>query len=79
VRRLRKIRFADASRGMGERGGVRVVYLYIPEASRVDFLDLSGKDEKDDLSAAEKKRLAAFAKSVKRGAIEAFERSRGKK
>jgi mRNA-degrading endonuclease RelE of RelBE toxin-antitoxin system len=75
---LRKLRFADSSKGKGKRVGVRVIYLYTPEASRIDFLDVYGKDEKDDLSAKEKKILAAFARAARDEAIEALRRSGGK-
>lgn len=75
---LRKLRFADPSRGKGKRGGVRVIYLYIPEASRVDFFDIYGKHEKNDLTTKEKKILAEFAKAVRLEALQAFQRSRGK-
>jgi mRNA-degrading endonuclease RelE of RelBE toxin-antitoxin system len=69
---LRKVRFADPSRGKGKRGGVRVIYLYVPQLFRIDMIDVYGKDEKDDLSSAEKKMLAALAASARRQAIEDY-------
>lgn len=30
---LRKIRWSDRRRGMGKRGGLRVIYIHIPEVS----------------------------------------------
>jgi hypothetical protein len=75
---LRKLRFADPSRGKGKRGGVRIVYLHMPEADRVDFFDVYSKDEKDDLTPKEKKILAEFAKTVRLEATEAFRRNGGK-
>src|SRR5947209_1447375 len=54
---LRKIRTADAGRGKGKRGGTRVIYLHVPAARRFYLLDIYGKNEKDDLSAGEKKIL----------------------
>ena len=74
---LRKIRFADPSRGKGRRGGLRVIYLHIPEVFRVDFFDIYDKNEKDDLTPKEKKMLAGFAKTVRQEAIDAFRRSGG--
>lgn len=62
---LRKLRFADPKRGKGKRGGVRVIYLHIPEAERIDLLAIYGKDEKDDLSAEEKKVLRALAQQAR--------------
>ena len=74
---LRKLRFADPSRGQGKRGGLRVIYLYIREACRVDFFDVYGKDEKDDLASKEKRVLADLAKRVRQEAVDAFRRSGG--
>ena len=71
---LRKIRAADARRGKGKRGGARVIYLYVPIAKRFYMLDIYGKDEKDDLSADEKKLLRRLADQLKREAIAAYER-----
>jgi mRNA-degrading endonuclease RelE of RelBE toxin-antitoxin system len=66
---LRKLRFGEAFRGKGKRGGVRVVYLHIPEVRRIDLITIYSKDEKDDLSADEKKRLARLARLVREEAI----------
>lgn len=74
---LRKVRFEDQGRGKGKRGGCRVIYLDIPEAGRIDLVAIYGKDEKDDLSAQEKKVLAAFARQAKVEAIAGL-RKRGK-
>jgi hypothetical protein len=62
---LRKIRFRDPQRGKGSRGGLRVIYLYLPEQSWVFLLDIYGKDEKDDLSGQEKKVLASLAGRIR--------------
>jgi len=51
--------------------------LHIREACRVDFLDVYGKDEKDDLTPKEKKILADLAKKVRREAADAFRLSGG--
>jgi hypothetical protein len=65
---LRKIRFRDPQRGKGSRGGLRVIYLYLPEQSWVFLLDIYGKDDKDDLSREEKKVLASLASRIKEAA-----------
>lgn len=62
---LRKIRIADPKRGKGKRGGARVIYLHIPEASRFYMLDVYGKNEKDDLTPAEKKELRQLTNQLK--------------
>lgn len=77
---LRKVRVADPKRGKGKRGGARVIYLYVPEAKWFFMLDIYGKDEKDDLSAGEKKSLLKLTNELKRQAKAAVKRrSRRKK
>ena len=71
---LRKIRTSDSSRGKGKRGGARVIYLHIPDAKRFYFLDIYGKNEKEDLSAVEKKQLRQLAEALKEEAIAAYSR-----
>jgi hypothetical protein len=71
---LRKVRSADPKRGKGKRGGVRVIYLHVPGARRFYMLDLYGKNEKEDLSSAEKKELRHLAEVLKREALAAHER-----
>jgi mRNA-degrading endonuclease RelE of RelBE toxin-antitoxin system len=52
---LRKLRTGDPGRGKGKRGGCRIIYLDVPDAGVTFFLDIYGKDEKDDLTPGEKK------------------------
>ena len=56
-----------------------MIYLYIPEACRIDFLDVYGKDQQEDLSSKEKKVLASIANTVRDEAMAAFRRSKGTK
>lgn len=65
---LRKLRIADPKRGKGKRGGARVIYLFVTAASRFYMLDIYGKDEKDDLSASDKRELRRLAEQLKREA-----------
>lgn len=76
---LRKVRTSDPKRGKGKRGGARVIYLYVSEAKRFYMLDIYGKDEKDDLSSAEKKTLARLVEELKRQALAALRRSSRRK
>jgi len=62
---LRKMRFADPSRGKGKRGGVRVIYLHTPEVSRIDLITVYGKDEKDDLDSNEVRALCNLARALR--------------
>ncbi len=74
---LRKVRWSDPSRGKGKRGGVRVIYLNIPEVDRIDLITVYGKDEKDDLSASERKVLRRIAEEAKAEALAVF-RAKGR-
>ena len=76
---LRKIRTPDPKRGKGKRSGARVIYLHVPEANWFFMLDIYGKDERDDLTAAEKKSLGKLGEELKRQAREAAKRWRGHK
>jgi hypothetical protein len=71
---LRKIRTSAPKRGKGKRGGARVIYLHVPEAKRFYLLDVYGKDEKDALSAKEKKHLSKLAELLKLEARAAYKR-----
>ena len=61
---LRKIRWADKRRGMGKRGGLRVIYLHIPDLNILYLLDVYGKDEAEDLSKAEKVELQSMSRDL---------------
>ena len=52
---LRKVRVASG--GHGKRGGSRVIYYHFSSASQIALLMIYPKNEKDDLSAAERKAL----------------------
>lgn len=54
---FRKVRWEDARRGKGKRGGLRVIYYYLSAARQIWFFTLYDKDEAADLTAEEKKIL----------------------
>lgn len=62
---LRKMRWSDPRRGKGKRGGLRILYLYLPKLQRIVFIDVYDKDEADDLTAEERKEFAALAHSIR--------------
>lgn len=66
---LRKVRVGDPRRGKGKRGGIRVIYLHVPEADIVYLMDIYGKGEREDLSATEKKLLKSLALRYKQEAL----------
>jgi hypothetical protein len=55
---VRKLRWARP--GMGKRGGVRVVYYFQTCAEIVYLLDIYAKNEKADLTPADKRELRAI-------------------
>jgi hypothetical protein len=55
----------DASRGKGKRGGLRVIYLDLPDKETTYLLFIYGKDEADDLTATEKKIFKELVSRIK--------------
>jgi hypothetical protein len=68
---LRKIRVADPRRGKGKRGGVRVIYLHVPEADVILLMDAFGKGEQEDLTSGQRKVLKGLADAYKRATVRA--------
>ena len=54
---IRKLRWSEARRGKGKRGGVRVIYYWYTAGSLIYFLHIYSKTEQADLSDDEKKAL----------------------
>jgi hypothetical protein len=54
---FRKLRWAAPRRGKGRRGGLRIIYYYLPSEQQIWLMTLYGKSEADDLTAAEKSAL----------------------
>ncbi len=59
---IRKIRWARE--GMGKRGGVRVIYYFHSERIPLYLLTVFGKNERADLSMAERLVLGKFVKRL---------------
>ncbi|MFI5457255.1 MAG: type II toxin-antitoxin system RelE/ParE family toxin [Isosphaerales bacterium] len=62
---LRKMRVADPRRGKGKRGGARVIYLHIEESDQIHLITVYGKDQKDDLSADDKRSYRRLVQNLK--------------
>lgn len=58
---LRKVRWAGS--GRGKRGGTRIIYFSHPPTSRLLMLFVFGKNERDDLTADQKKMLRKIIQS----------------
>jgi len=61
---LRKLRWRQHRRNKGKRGGTRIVYFYAM-ADRIVLLYAYSKDEKEDLTNADRKNLKAAAEELK--------------
>ena len=62
---IRKARASDPGRGKGTRGGFRYLYLYLVSDQEIYLLYLYDKDEREDLSPAERKLLRELADESK--------------
>ena len=54
---FKKVRWQDARRGKGKRGGLRVIYYYLTADNQIWFFTLYDKSEAIDLTSDEKKQL----------------------
>jgi putative transcriptional regulator len=54
---FRKLRWADARRGKGRRGGLRIIYYHFKSDHQIWLMTVFGKDEASDLNPKEKKAL----------------------
>jgi mRNA-degrading endonuclease RelE of RelBE toxin-antitoxin system len=55
---LRKVRWSQQRRGKGKRGGIRVIYYWYVRGSLLYMLLAYSKDERDDLTAPQKRALS---------------------
>ncbi|ABS63569.1 RelE-like cytotoxic translational repressor of toxin-antitoxin stability system [Parvibaculum lavamentivorans DS-1] len=63
---VRKVRFAAG--GKGKSGGARVIYYYYAENAPLYALMIYDKNEKADLSAADRKAVSVLAAAIKKAA-----------
>ena len=59
---LRKLRYGDATRGKGKRGGLRVIYYWWDPKKQFWLFTIYDKDELSDLSPKEKAILKTLLK-----------------
>ena len=60
---LRKLRFGDARRGKGKRGGLRLIYFYWDAGPEFWLFTLYDKDEAADLTRTERALLKRLLKN----------------
>ena len=61
---LRKLRHAPHHRAGGKSGGVRVCYAYFPRFCHVYFIIAFGKNEKENLTATEKREMRSLLREI---------------
>lgn len=62
---LRKVRWGEARRSRGKRGGVRVIYYWYVDDSLVYLLLAYSKGQRDDLTAEQKRALRRIVEEFK--------------
>jgi hypothetical protein len=62
---LRKMRWPDPRRGKGKRGGLRILYFEVPGANTIVLVDIYDKNEADDLTAEQKRKIGAAIRELK--------------
>lgn len=63
---LRKVRFGDGRRNKGKRGGIRVIYYWYLEKSHFLLFTLYDKDQKDDLTKAQRDSLREMLEQARK-------------
>ncbi len=71
---MRKVRWPDLRRRKGKRGGLRGIYLQIPEVKVIVLADVYDKDEAGDLTKDEKRAVAKAARETKDELITKFKK-----
>lgn len=61
----RKARIAYKQQNIGKSGSFRYIYIYLEKAATVYLLVFFGKNEKDNLSKAERNELAKLVRKLK--------------
>jgi mRNA-degrading endonuclease RelE of RelBE toxin-antitoxin system len=63
---FRKVRWADARRGKGRRGGLRVVYYWFDGRDQIWLMTIYDKNEASDLTPEQKRLLKAAIDAEKK-------------
>jgi hypothetical protein len=62
---VRKARVANPARGKGKSGGFRYLYFYIEQEGQIFLLMIFSKNEQNDLTGEQKKKLAKAVQELK--------------
>lgn len=69
---VRKDRWPDPRRGKGKRGGLRIIYLQVPEVRVITLIDVYDKNEAEDLTPEEKREVGKLARQIKSEFVRRF-------
>lgn len=73
---IRKVRWTNSQRGKGKRSGSRTIYLHISIVETVHLLLIYDHEVQDDLTAADRKELASWARDLRIAAEKELEKRR---
>jgi hypothetical protein len=73
---LRKLRFSGRKSTRRKSGANRVCYVHFPEFGTIALAVVFGKNEKDDLSAVDRKAVAAMITAYREELASEFKRAR---
>lgn len=62
---IRKARASNPSRGKGQRGGFRYLYLYLEHRSHIHLLFFLDKNEQEDLDSGQRAALRAMVEAIR--------------
>jgi len=75
---LRKVRFSGRKSGRGKSGANRVCYVHLPEFGTIALAAVFGKNEKDDLSPADRQAIAVIIGAYREELAMEFSRKRAR-
>jgi hypothetical protein len=74
---LRKLRFAKPGAARGKSGAFRICYAVFPDFGTVDLVVVFGKNEKEDLTTADRNAVAAVIRAYRAELEREFHRGQG--
>jgi len=75
---LRKARWGDKKSGKGKSGGIRVIYLQVPEVRVIVLLHGFPKSDQENLTDAETAYLGKAAKVIRESILDSYSRTKKK-
>ncbi len=73
---LRKMRYPDPRRGKGRRGGLRIIYIWVPEVNMIGLIDIYDKNEASYITPSERKQFNLLADAFRQSLLRIFKERR---